>query len=121
MNNIEHWKKLLSDEKKDLLGELRDVGRENASAPGGFEATVGDDENVDAADENSLADKFEQFEERSAVEAELGGRMEEIDRALARIEDGTFGSCRVCKKTIEDARLEANPAAETCKSHLNSK
>ena len=38
----------------------------------------------------------------------------EIDAALARIEDGTYGTCTNCGKEIPVARLEAYPWASLC-------
>jgi DnaK suppressor protein len=38
----------------------------------------------------------------------------EIDRALARIEDGTYGTCTNCGKEIAVGRLEAQPWAALC-------
>jgi len=35
----------------------------------------------------------------------------EVDSALARIEAGAYGICRICGEAIEEARLHANPAA----------
>jgi RNA polymerase-binding protein DksA len=40
--------------------------------------------------------------------------LSEIDAALARIEDGTFGTCTNCGKEIAVARLEAQPWAALC-------
>ena len=37
-----------------------------------------------------------------------------IDAALARIDDGTFGTCEVCGKPIDEERLEALPWATLC-------
>lgn len=37
-----------------------------------------------------------------------------IERALARFEDGTYGSCVRCGKPIGEERLEAVPAADLC-------
>ncbi|ACQ81924.1 transcriptional regulator, TraR/DksA family [Beutenbergia cavernae DSM 12333] len=39
---------------------------------------------------------------------------EELDAALARIEDGTHGVCERCGRPIPAARLEVRPAARTC-------
>ncbi|MFA6566536.1 MAG: TraR/DksA C4-type zinc finger protein [Candidatus Paceibacterota bacterium] len=47
-------------------------------------------------------------------------RLNEINAALERTEKGGYGICRVCQGEIEDERLEANPAAETCKGHINN-
>jgi DnaK suppressor protein len=45
----------------------------------------------------------------------LGGRalslIEEIDEALGRIEDGTYGQCERCGKPIDEERLKAMPTA----------
>jgi DnaK suppressor protein len=38
----------------------------------------------------------------------------EIDAALQRIADGTFGTCAVCGKPIDEERLEAVPYATLC-------
>ena len=38
----------------------------------------------------------------------------EIDAALRRIEDGTFGRCERCGREIDEARLEAIPYATKC-------
>jgi RNA polymerase-binding transcription factor DksA len=40
--------------------------------------------------------------------------LREIDVALTRIEDGSYGTCRVCGKKIPPERLEAVPYATLC-------
>jgi RNA polymerase-binding transcription factor DksA len=44
------------------------------------------------------------------VEAELG----DVEHALRRLDDGTYGSCEACGKSIGDDRLEAMPATRFC-------
>lgn len=44
------------------------------------------------------------------VEAELA----DVEHALRRLDDGTYGTCEACGKVIDDARLEALPAARFC-------
>ena len=39
-----------------------------------------------------------------------------IDAALARIKDGTYGTCLSCGDPISDARLTAVPDAALCKN-----
>lgn len=46
--------------------------------------------------------------------------LKEIDQALARMEQGTYGICTVCKQPIPEERLEALPQALTCKKHAPS-
>ena len=40
--------------------------------------------------------------------------IEDIDRALAKLDDGTYGRCDVCGKEIGATRMEALPAASRC-------
>jgi DnaK suppressor protein len=40
--------------------------------------------------------------------------LQEIEAALRRIEDGTYGVCRRCGRPIDAARLEAVPYATLC-------
>lgn len=44
------------------------------------------------------------------VEAELA----DIQYALQRLDEGTYGICEACGRPIDDARLEAMPAARLC-------
>ena len=46
------------------------------------------------------------------VEAELA----DIDHALKRLDDGTYGTCEACGKAITDERLEALPYSTLCVS-----
>jgi DnaK suppressor protein len=70
------------------------------------------------ADENEAADQLEDFEERQAETATLQERRTEIKDALTKIDDGKYGICEVSGEEIEEDRLEANPAARTCKAHM---
>jgi DnaK suppressor protein len=47
-----------------------------------------------------------------AVADQLQARLETIDRALARLEAGTYGRSVLSGQPIPDERLEADPAAE---------
>jgi len=42
------------------------------------------------------------------------GKMEAIEDALARVEDGTYGICDACEADIAEARLEALPFTRLC-------
>lgn len=116
--NIEHFKEALEKEKGVLEGELKGVARINPDNPKDWEPTA-TDLNIPKSDKNDMGDAMEEFEERAAVEVELENRLQEVKKALERIDNGEYGKCRVCGKEIEEDRLEANPAAETCKEHIN--
>lgn len=55
--------------------------------------------------------------ERSQIGAfveQVRDHLAEIDAALARLDDGSYGTCERCGGPIGDARLEARPEARTC-------
>lgn len=55
------------------------------------------------------------YEEMTSQLAEVErGELEQIEEALARFEQGSFGSCAGCDKSIPLARLEALPYARLC-------
>ncbi len=119
--NTKHYKELLLAEQKELEEELADIGRKNPDNPEDWEATP--DEEMDNADpdKNIRADAIEEYATRIGVAAPLEARLDEVSAALARIEDGTYGVCEISGEQIEEDRLEANPAARTCKAHIDSK
>ena len=56
----------------------------------------------------------QEWSQRTAVLADARAELAEVDRALARIADGTYGVCTNCGKRITVARLDARPTAELC-------
>jgi DnaK suppressor protein len=115
--DTQHFRTLLETEKQKLESELNTIGHKSARVPGEWEATP-DAGDRDRADEAEVADSLESLEENTAITTQLEGRLTEVTAALQKIEDGTYGICDVCGKPIEEDRLEANPAASTCKAHM---
>ncbi len=110
------FKKKLFAEKTLVEKELGTVGRRNPENPADWEPVAPNGERP--AERDEVADKLESFEENVAIVRQLESRLAEITAALERIENGGYGKCSVCCNAIETDRLEANPAATTCKAHL---
>ncbi len=83
---------LTSESEEDSLSELSSVDQ--------HQADVGTETFHREADLSIL----------ERVEAELN----EVEHALRRLDDGTYGTCEACGKPIGEARLEAQPAARFC-------
>ena len=49
---------------------------------------------------------------------ELTRLLQEVDSALRRMDQGTYGICDVCHDPVESERLIANPLTRVCISHL---
>jgi DnaK suppressor protein len=116
--DIDHFKKKLGDELKVVEGELKDIAVLNPET-NEWEARATDMETMaPTQDENEFADKLEDFEEHREELPALQTKWTEINHALEKIETGTYGKCEVSNEPIEEDRLEANPAARTCKKHM---
>ena len=50
------------------------------------------------------------------VGRQLEGRLERVERALAKIDEGTYGVCDVCGTEIDPRRMRAAPESSTCVS-----
>ncbi len=65
--------------------------------------------------EEEAAEALE-LEKRIALEKHIKDQMAEIDHALHKFEEETYGLCDSCGQTIDPARLEALPQANLCLS-----
>lgn len=114
---IEHFKAKLEEELTKVEAELQSVGVQDAQ--GDWEGKETELDTMSAvADPNEAADKQEEYVTNRAVNDTLEIRYREIQAALERIEKGTYGVCETSGEKIEEDRLEANPAARTCKAHM---
>lgn len=117
--DYKYFKTKLENEKKLLEKELEEVGRRNPDNPGDWEATPPADRDTSQADENTVADAIEDYEDNAAIVRTLEARYNDIKSSLDNIKHGVYGICQVCNKEIEVDRLEANPSARTCKEHID--
>jgi RNA polymerase-binding transcription factor DksA len=118
--NTDKYKVALLEELNTLEEELRSVGRKNPSNPNDWEATAPSDIDVDMADEEEVGEMMQEFEGNSAILKELEIRYNNVKESLAKIESGEYGFCKICKNNIEEERLDANPAADTCILHKDN-
>ena len=117
MLNKKKIKEQLEKERDLLVGELSSIGRLNEKT-GDWEA-VPEEQGWTESDQNDRADRYEEFETRGSTLDVLESRLEKVNSALENLSKKSFGTCEVCKKKISAKRIEANPAATTCKEHLN--
>jgi len=97
---LEHFKQILSTQLRNLTETVND---DRAAA---IDSIDGDAKDV--------VDKSQQ-DVNQELALQLGERaskmIADIDQALQRIDDGTYGICERCGKEISDRRLEAVPTA----------
>lgn len=114
--DISSYKAKLEAQKNSLEKELGTVGHKNHKNAEDWEA-VQTDIGEDTADRTEVAESITEYESNAAVLQQLETELVSVDEALARIEKGTFGTCEVCGKEIEEDRLNANISAKTCIAH----
>src|SRR5579863_8454767 len=93
---------LLEQERAELRRQLAELGFGDAG-------TLNYDSN--------FADSSQVTAERGEAEAlagELRDALDEVEAAIARLSEGTYGNCEQCGQPIASARLEAMPAARLC-------
>jgi len=115
--DYKHFQAKLKKEKKLLEKELEDVGRRNPDNLSDWEATP-TTRDSSQADENTVADTVEDYEENMAIVNTLEAHYQDLESALDRIKKGTYGLCGVGGEEIDVKRLEANPSARTCRKHM---
>ena len=100
----------LESERGELADQLTTIEDQAfAATQSDISGDVGvDDESADAGTAT-----FEREKELS-IEQNVRDLIQKIDRALKRIDDGTYGTCEVCGKPIGEERLEARPWATLC-------
>ena len=115
--DLAYFKEKLEKEKKLLEEELGNISCVDPEDSNNWEATTTDIQ-VDSADENEVADKMEELEENKSEIRSLEPQLKEVNDALNRIKDGTYGICEISGDAIEKERLEANPSARTSIKHM---
>ncbi len=71
----------------------------------------------------NFADSSQVTAERGEAERlsnSLRETLDEVEAALAKLYDGTYGLCEECGEAISGARLEAMPAARNCITHASN-
>lgn len=102
---------LLKDLTAQLRARLKEIDEEraiNAEARDAVtldQASVGRVSRIDALQSQQMA----LAQDRNRV-----AEVRQIEAAMQRIEDGSYGYCIVCDEEIAEKRLRFNPAAATC-------
>lgn len=118
--DLNFFKEKLENEKKTLIVEMTELGVYDHETKTWEPVAVHSPGKEEEADENDLADKFEDYDARSSKLGIFSTRLNDIEDALKKISSGKYGRCEVSGEPIEEARLKANPAARTCEKHMNN-
>lgn len=106
-NKYKHLRLKLEEERDHLQGDLdsiEDSGRPAESRRDGSPFGKREEEATESLE----------LEKRLALEKQMREHLSEIESALKKFEDGTYGLCDMCGKPISPDRLEVMPRASLC-------
>ncbi len=108
--DTDRFREMLEDTRSRVQAAIDNL---HADHPG----SITDEAGEDAVYDNHLADTATETYDREldyTLEENSEHVLAEVDAALQRITDGTYGECTGCGKQIAEARLEARPYATLC-------
>lgn len=100
----------LMEEKTKLEEELGRFAQRNPQNDSDFNADfpqLGEKE-----DEN--ASEVAEYSKDLTLERTLEASLKDVNKALDRMKDGTYGVCKYCSKPIDEKRLMARPTSTSC-------
>ena len=108
--DTDHFRELLVEERRRVVAAIANLHNDHTG-------TLTDESGEEAAFDNHLADTATETYDREldyTLEENSEHVLGEIDAALKRIEDGTYGICTNHGEQIPVERLEALPYATLC-------
>ena len=102
------YRHLLEEERARLLAELAELGFADGGSGLAYDPNFADSSQVTA-----------ERGEAEVLAVQLQESMAEVAHPLAKLDDGTYGTCEVCGRPIDPVRLEAMPATRFCIDHAS--
>jgi DnaK suppressor protein len=115
MSDFERFRILLEEERERKIALLPALRADIASANSARQDSNVDDEH----DPEGSTIAFE-LSQASALLKQSSAGLDQVDAALTRIAEGTYGTCAVCGDAIAEGRLEARPWTPFCIRHASA-
>ncbi len=119
---INELKTALEKEQDLLTKELETIATPDPNLPGDWDIKHSEWEENEITSKEELesgvsVNEVDEDMKNKALSDHLELRLKEVNDALKRMEDGTYGICKICKNPIPIDRLKANPAADADIEH----
>jgi RNA polymerase-binding transcription factor DksA len=113
---IGELKGVLEKEKIAIEKQLRKIAKKDEKLPGDWDTVFPkyDGGESGGAALEKAADEVEEYSTLLPIEHSLEIRLKNIDLALEKIREGTYGKCEKCQKEILVERLKASPESRFC-------
>ncbi len=110
--DTDRFREVLLEEREQVIDAIERLHEDN---PGSLEEETG--ELVSGSADNHMGDMATETFDREmdyTLQDNEEAVLNAIDGALRRIDEGTYGTCRICGRDIGAERLEAQPWADLC-------
>ena len=111
---LQHFKEKLEAKKEEIIQQLSSIGTRAEGAEVNFNADFPDYGNTQSIEDNAA--EVSDYTTNLSLEHELEDNLHDVEKALKRVADGTYGYCNHCKQEIEAGRLEIRPESNSCVS-----
>ena len=112
---IEKIEIMLRAKKENLEKELSGFATKDSNVKGDWDSKY---PRVPEGNIEDAATEVEEYSTSLPIEYSLETQLQNVNSALEKIKKGTYGTCQICGKEIEEERLLAAPEGICCASHL---
>lgn len=112
-NKLEHFRQLLIKEKNEILNTIKQMN-ENEGIGGIGERDYYHELSLIDNHPADIASEVYETEKNYALKENEEHILNQIEDALKKMQDGSYGICNHCHKPIEEDRLEALPYTALC-------
>ena len=103
-------------QERERLDEVRSTFDAEGLTDQSESDSVGELSSYDQHQADLGTETFEREKDLSILE-QVEAELADVEHALRRLDEGTYGMCEVCGKPIPEERLEAMPATRLCLEH----
>ena len=108
---IKELKEKLEAEKKSIQEELKSFADEDPDLKHNWDTRYPKREDDD---KEEAADDVQEYDNKLSLEYSMELKLKDVNNALEKIKNETYGTCENCGKKIDEKRLLACPEAKTC-------
>ena len=108
--SLKNFEKRLEEKRKAVIEQLESIGTRAQGAEANFNADFPDYGSSPEDNAIEVAD----YTTNLSLEKELEGELRSVEKALKKIEDGSYGTCSDCGQPIEPERLNVRPESTRC-------
>jgi len=117
--DTDHARQLIMSERERLESLVREREAEGIGTESETE-NIAELSSLDQHPGDIGTETFEREKDFSLLE-QLEAEIGDLDAALRKVDEGTYGICEICGRPIEPERLEALPGTRTCIEHAGAR